>query len=233
MEAMWKFVLIFAVAVANLSHGTAYGDIVYLQFSSSDKISGDVDGNSYSNLPWNIELAVNDTISDSESNPEDGFFWNAITSGFLNLDGVVYEMAPSNFTTTVVQMIDGSKAGTDVNFVTGVLDGGWVEFVSNNGVAFPAAFADNNILNSATGITSGANSTVNDWDYGGNIRFTQITTTTGEIIKITDQDLTGGTTFVNGSSTSLYAQAIPEPTGAALLFLLLSSMTLIRQRSMR
>jgi hypothetical protein len=228
---MWKFVLVFAVAVVYLSHGKAYGDIVYLQFSSSDAISGDIDGNSYSILSWDIELAVNDNVSDSVSDPEDGFFSNAITSGFLNLDGVVYEMAPSNFATTAVQLIDGSKASADVNFVTGVLDGGWVEFVSNNGVAFPAAFADNNLLNSATGISSGANTTINDWGYGGTIKFTQIATTTGEIIKITEQDLAGGTTFVNGSSTSLYA--IPEPTGAALLFFLLSSMTLKRQRSMR
>lgn len=227
---MWKFVLIFAVAVVNLTQGKAFGDIVYLQFSSSDAISGDIDGNSYSNLPWGIELALNDSVADSNSDPENGFFSNAITSGFLNLDGVVYEMAPSNFTTNVVQMIDGSKASSDVNFVTGVLDGGWVEFVSNNGVVFPAAFADNNLLNSATGITSGANSAANDWGYGGNIRFTQITTTTGEIIKITDQNLADGTTFVSGSATSLYA--IPEPSTAALLFFLLSGMTLKRQRSM-
>ena len=230
---MWKLVLIFAVAVINLSHGTACGDIVFLQFLSSDNISGDVDGNPYSNASWSIELAVNDNISDSDAALDSGFFSNAITSGFLNLDGVVYEMAPSNFITGDVHMIDGSKSVDDVNFVTGALDGGSVEFVSNNGVAFPVAFTDNNLLNSATGTASGTNSTSNDWSYAGYIKFTLITAATGEIITITEKDLTAGTTSVKGSPTSLFAQAIPEPTGAALLFFLLSSMILKRQRSMR
>ena len=180
---------------------------------------GDVDGSSFSHNHWDIELAINDQVADSETSADVGAFANAIVSGYINLDGTVYEMDASNFALTTVQMNDGAQIGDNVNFITGVLDGGWVEYVGPNGTLFPTTFADVNDLGSSTGVISSSNSAANDWGYAGNIRFNQITTVGGEVIRIDDTNLVGGTTTVRATAESLYVQPVPEPSGSAALVL--------------
>lgn len=215
---MWKPALA-AFLVVVLSNPVS-ADIIYLQFVSTSTITGDIDGSSFSHNSWDIELAVSDEVVDSEVSNDIGFFANAIQSGHINLNGTVYEMAASNFALTTVQMNDGAQVGDDVNFITGVLDGGWVEFVGPNGSLFPSTFGDNNDLSSSTGVISASNSSANDWGYAGNIRFNQITTVGGEIIRIDDTNLVGGTTTVRGTSDSFYVQPVPEPTGSVALILI-------------
>lgn len=208
----------------------ANADIVYWQFASSQGISGTINGANFSNASWDMELAIDDSVNDEEALSEQGTFSNAVVGGHLHLDGVVYELATSNFVTGTALLVDHATIGGNLNFVSGVLDGGWIEFVADNNTAIPNVFGDANDLSSWSNGTSGFNTITNDWGYAGNIRFTELTSSAGETIVIPDVDLSQGTTTITASDTSLYAVQVPEPTSSGLVLALLIGSLLRRRR---
>jgi len=139
--------LVTAMAVTS----SVQGDTIYMQFAGSNA-SVLVDNVPFSNVPWLLEFAVDDTVLDMSSEDELGNFQDCITDALIVIDGVPYgltgqfEPFPAGSSINLMNYTDTERLLVNLYYSICLQ----MDFFAGDGVIFPSVFFHPNDLSSAS-----------------------------------------------------------------------------------